>query len=64
MLERERDEGEEKQPFSDDFKRFFQSELGRLYAMRATRRYRNHKISPRSKVQVFMKIKKRRCPKK
>ena len=39
-------------------------ELKLLYATRATRGYRNHKISPRSKVWVFTKTEKRRCPKK
>ena len=35
-------------------------ELKLLYATRATREHQNNKISPRSKVRVFMKTKKRR----
>ena len=35
-----------------------------LYAMRATRGYRNHKNSPRSKVRVFTETEKMRCPEK
>ena len=34
-------------------------DLKLLYAMRATRGYWNHKISPRSKVRVFMKTEKK-----
>ena len=37
-------------------------ELKLFYATRATRGYQNHKISPRSKVQVFMETEKMRCP--
>ena len=37
-------------------------ELKLLYATRATRGYRNHKISPRFKVRVFMKTEKWQCP--
>ena len=52
MIEREREEGGEKQPFSGDSRGFAGRnltgrELKLLYATRATRRYRNHKISPR-----------------
>ena len=53
--------------FSSDFTRFYQLKLGRprvkaALATRATRGYQNHKISPRSKVQVFTKTEKRCCP--
>ena len=36
-------------------------ELKMFYATRATRGYWNHKISPRSKVRVFMETKKMWC---
>ena len=36
-------------------------ELKLFYATRTTRGYRNHKISPRSKVLVFTKTEKRLC---
>ena len=36
-------------------------ELKLFYATRAMREYQNHKISPMSKVRVFMETEKRRC---
>ena len=67
--ERERDEGEKKQAsptISWGFagKNSADRELKLFYATRAMRGYRNHKISPRSKVRVFTETKKRRCPMK
>ena len=65
MIERERErERKEKQPFSGDFTGFCRSELaGRdlklFHVARVTRGYRNHKISPRSKVRVFMETEKK-----
>ena len=65
--ERERERKKKKQTsltiFGDFVGRNLTSrELKLLYATRATHRYRNHKILSRSKVQVFTKIEKRRCP--
>ena len=39
-------------------------ELKLLYATRAMRGHRNHKILPRFKVWVFPETEKRRCPEK
>ena len=69
VREREREEGEKKQASPAILQGFaYQNLAGRelklLYATRATRGYRNHKILPRSKVQVFTEIEKRRCPRK
>ena len=69
MLERERETREEnKKQASPAILRGFVNqnsadrELKLLYATRVTREYRNNKISPRSKVRVFTKTEKRRCP--
>ena len=67
VRERESDEGEKKQASPTILRGFAgQNSAGRelklLYTMRATRGYWNHKISPRSKVQVFTKTEKRQCP--
>ena len=63
--ERERREKNKKQASSAILRGFAsQNSAGRelklLYVTRATRGYRNHKISPRSKVQVFTETEKRR----
>ena len=66
VREREREEGEKKQDssaISQGFssRKLTSRELKLFYATRAKHGYRNHKISPRSKVRVFMKTEKRRC---
>ena len=67
IREREREEGEKKQASSAISRGFAgrnsaSRELKLFYATRAARGYWNHKISPRSKVRVFMETEKRRCP--
>ena len=68
VRERESEDGEKKKQASPVILRSFvgwnsaSRELKLLYATRATRGYKNHKISPRSKVQVFTETEKRRCP--
>ena len=69
VREREREEGEKKQASPAILRGFAGRnsagwELKLLYTTRAMSGYWNHKISPRSKVRVFTKIKKRRCPRK
>ena len=65
MREREREREERKANLSSEISWGFtgQNSVGRklklLYATRATRGYWNHKISPRSKVRVFMKTEKK-----
>ena len=63
VRERDREEGEKKASFSDDFTRFCQSELGkpRVKAALHNESYAwvlNHKIWPRSKVRVFTESRK------
>ena len=65
MLEREREEGEEKQPFSDDFTGFCRLELGRprVKAALLDESYMWVLESQDfSKVRVFTKIEKKQCP--
>ena len=64
MIERER-ERIEKQPFSDDFMRFFRSELDRTRVKAALRDESYAWVLESqdfAKVRVFMETKKRQCP--
>ena len=68
MIERERErERKEKQPFSGDFTGFCRSELDRT-RVKAVLHDKSYAWALESqdfaKVQVFMKIEKRRCPRK
>ena len=64
-MERERERRERKANLSPAISRGFASrnsasqELKLLYTTRPTREYWNHKISPRSKLQVFVKTQKK-----
>ena len=68
VREREREEEEKKRQASPVISRGFTGrnsegrELKMLYATRAMRGYRHHKISPRFKVWVFMETEKMQCP--